>query len=1015
MTRRPNHALRHAFRTPLLAAASALAILTASPAFADCVAGNGGPRDYLCTGTFGLGGNFTDARTVALQGAKMDGLLGISGTTGNIGFSMDAASSIINTQSFFAIQKDGFILSTSNGTIDTNTPSGTGINGSITSMFSWALVAGTTGADSNINLALGSKSTLTGKLGGLSTKVEKNSSIGLTLGGKITSSDGYGVYAQAQDGSVNIKVDGDVITGGDSIDAVTTGKGAINISGAGTIQSATGVGVNAQAIGSGNVSINLSGQIQGSTAGIYAGSNGGDVTVNATGVVTGNDAIVATTKGVGAVTVTTGAGKVTGATGDGIDVSTVNGWATVNVGEGGVSGARSGVAAVTTGTGAIKVQVHGDVSGGTDFGVAAATTSGSIQIDLDAGKFIAGGTAGVLVQTQAGAAKIKNGGTIASTGTGAAVFVDAHKGSATIDNSGTVLGSPDGTAIAVASGTVLVNNTGILYGKVLSNGATTINNTGLWENAAGSYIQFLKNTGTLNMGPLGGTVGVLTVTGDASFGPNSFYNARITTTGNDVILVGGKLKIDGGTIKINSAADVKYERGSRYILMRALGGVTGKFDGVESEMSKFTGLLTYDANNVYLTILLRDFRSFAMTRNQWSVANAIYYASAKLGNGLGGVMMTALNQASDASIAASLTQLSGDGVVTGAANAALQTGHLFTSVMDDQQSLWRDSQPRDVPVRPIAPFAYAPTQTNAAGWPVSRQNYAPAPARRYDGAQRWRVWASGFGGQSSLRGDTSAGSANQKLNSYGGALGFDYQMGSSMLIGMALGGSSSAFNAGNATGSAGGIHVGVYSGFRVQSFYGTASLAYSNYSNKTTRQVGPIGAVAGETEQGSFTSQEVRTRLEIGRRIAHENFAVTPFSAIEIAHLSTSPFIERASGGIGLFTLAFNNQGISSTPTFLGLKAEAKLDLGGALLTPWVSLAWRHEWSASRTQTASLTALPGASFVIIGAKPARDAAQVKAGFNLAVTQQVAIFATFEGEFGASNPVYAGKGGMKVGW
>ena len=221
MTRRPNHALRHAFRTPLLAAASALAILTASPAFADCVAGNGGPRDYLCTGTFGLGGNFTDARTVALQGAKMDGLLGISGTTGNIGFSMDAASSIINTQSFFAIQKDGFILSTSNGTIDTNTPSGTGINGSITSMFSWALVAGTTGADSNINLALGSKSTLTGKLGGLSTKVEKNSSIGLTLGGKIYSSDGYGVYAQAQDGAVNIKVDGDVITGGDGIDAVT--------------------------------------------------------------------------------------------------------------------------------------------------------------------------------------------------------------------------------------------------------------------------------------------------------------------------------------------------------------------------------------------------------------------------------------------------------------------------------------------------------------------------------------------------------------------------------------------------------------------------------------------------------------------------------------------------------------------------------------------------------------------------------------------------------------------------
>ena len=106
---------------------------------------------------------------------------------------------------------------------------------------------------------------------------------------------------------------------------------------------------------------------------------------------------------------------------------------------------------------------------------------------------------------------------------------------------------------------------------------------------------------------------------------------------------------------------------------------------------------------------------------------------------------------------------------------------------------------------------------------------------------------------------------------------------------------------------------------------------------------------------------------------------------------------------------------MASTPSFLGLTAEARLDLGGAILTPWVSLAWRHEWSTTRTQTATLVALPGASFVVIGARPARDAAQVKAGVNFALTQTLALFASFEGEFGAKNPVYAGKGGMKVAW
>ncbi len=1016
MTRRPNLAPRNApsaLQLPLLAAASVLAIVTASPAFAACVPGNGGPRDILCTGIVSLGQNFTDARTVALQGATMDGLLGISASAGNIGFSMDAASSVINNQSFAFIQRAGFVLSTTNGTIDTNTPSGSGIKGSITSLYDVALLAWTRGADSNININTGATSVLTGKLGGLVASVDKNGSINLNLAGKINSSDGYGVYAQAVDGAVNLRVDGDVTTGGDGVDAVTTGKGVINISGAGNIQSTAGAGVNAQAMGSGSISVNLNGQISG-VQGVIAQSHGGDVTVTTGGKVTAGDGILASTTGLGAVTVTTG-GKVTATTGDGIAAQSENGWTVVNVGAGGVAAANDGVVAMATGAGSVKVQVHGDVSGSTGYGVAASTVTGSIEVDLDAGKFISGGLGGVIVQTQTGNATINNAGTISGSNNGAAVIVDANKGSATINNSGKILAGAYEMAIGVVSGAVLVKNSGIIDGTIVSNGVTTVNNTGTWSDAAGSYIQFLKNTGVISMGSDPSKTGLLVVTGDASFGTGSYYNARITATGNDAIYVGGKAMISGGTVQITADQDGTYKRGSRYILLYAKGGVTGQFDAVVSDMSKYTGLLSYDANDVYLTVLLRDFRSFAMTRNQLAVATGIYNGSAKLGGGLGGQMLLALNQASDSSIAASLTQLSGDGVVTGAANAALQTGHLFTSVLDDQQSLWRDSQPRDVVIRRIEPFSYAPTQTNGAGWPVSKQYDAPVRVRRDDGVQRWRVWGSGFGGQSKLRGDTVAGSADQKLNSYGGALGVDYQMGSNMLFGVALGGSSSAFNAGNATGTAAGIHVAAYTGFRVQSFYGTASIAYSNYANKTTRQVGAIGGIAGETEQGSFTSEEVRTRLEIGRRIANDNFAVTPFSAIEIAHLHTKPFIEQASGGVGMFALAFKGQGIASTPTFLGLKAEAKLDLGGAILTPWISLAWRHEWSASRTQTASLSALPGASFVIIGAKPARDAAQVKGGFNLAVTQQVAIFATFEGEFGTQNPVYAGKGGMKVGW
>ncbi|MEI2736671.1 MAG: autotransporter domain-containing protein [Rhodoblastus sp.] len=994
-----------AFGSPLLAAASVAALLVAAPARAGCIPGNGGPRDYLCTGSIGAMA-LPDARTVALKGATGSGGISIAPTAGgNIGFTMDAQSSVKTNY----IGETGVSLITTDGNIDTTTPSGSGINGAITSVAGTALSARTT--NGSINIKTGSGGTLTGgRYGaGVDAYTTGAGAINLDLGGKVS---GYvGINANTADGAINMKVGADVSGGYAGILANASGNGAIAITTTGNV-TAGGFGISA-ASGSGNISLNLGGDVASSALAVSARSGGGDVSINAVGAVTGGDAIIASTTGNGAVTVTTN-GKVTATTGNGLAAQSENGWATVNVGAGGVTAANNGVIAAATGKGSVKVQAHGDISGAAGYGIAAATSSGSIEIDLDAGKFVSGGKAGVIVQTKSGDATINNAGAIAGGAKGAGVIIDVDNGSATLNNSGTIQGGVDGMAIGVASGAALIKNTGVIDGTIVSNGLTTVNNDGTWKNAAGSYIDFLKNTGVIDMGPAGGPTGVLAVTGDASFGPGSFYNARITATSGDAILVGGKATISGGTVKISSD-DGKLQRGSKYILLRALGGLSGQFDGVESDMSKFTGLLSYDDKDVYLTILLRDFRSFALTRNQWSVANAVYWASAKLGVGLGGQLLLALNQASDASVAASLTQLSGDGVVTGAANAALQTGHLFTSVLDDQQSLWRDSQPRDQIVRRIEPFAYAPTRVDGGKWPVSRQNYAPAPVRRDDGVQRWRVWASGFGGHSSLRGDAAAGSADQKLNSYGGALGVDYQMGSSMLLGMALGGSSSAFNAGNATGSAEGIHVGAYTGFRVQSFYGTASVAYSSYTNKTTRMVSAIGAVAGEQEAGKFNSQEVRTRLEIGRRIAADNFAVTPFTAIEIAHLHTKPFIEQAAGGVGMFALSFQGQGVASTPSFIGLKAEARVDLAGAILTPWISLAWRHEWSASRTQTASLAALPGASFVIIGAKPARDAAQVKGGVNLAVTQQVAIFATFEGEFGTKNPVYAGKGGMKVAW
>ena len=72
-----------------------------------------------------------------------------------------------------------------------------------------------------------------------------------------------------------------------------------------------------------------------------------------------------------------------------------------------------------------------------------------------------------------------------------------------------------------------------------------------------------------------------------------------------------------------------------------------------------------------------------------------------------------------------------------------------------------------------------------------------------------------------------------------------------------------------------------------------------------------------------------------------------------------------------------------------------------------------HEFAPYRQIFAGIASLPGAVFLVDGARPARDAAQVKAGGELAIGPRSAIFANFDGEFARTNQLYGGKGGIKV--
>ena len=91
----------------------------------------------------------------------------------------------------------------------------------------------------------------------------------------------------------------------------------------------------------------------------------------------------------------------------------------------------------------------------------------------------------------------------------------------------------------------------------------------------------------------------------------------------DRINVGGAAAIQGGTVQVLAAAG-SYANSTTYTIVRATGGVSGVYAGVTSNFAFLTPTLSYDANDVYLTLALPSQNAFtpsflALTPNQKAV------------------------------------------------------------------------------------------------------------------------------------------------------------------------------------------------------------------------------------------------------------------------------------------------------------------------------------------------------------------------------------------------------------
>jgi outer membrane autotransporter protein len=174
--------------------------------------------------------------------------------------------------------------------------------------------------------------------------------------------------------------------------------------------------------------------------------------------------------------------------------------------------------------------------------------------------------------------------------------------------------------------------------------------------------------------------------------------------------------------------------------------------------------------------------------------------------------------------------------------------------------------------------------------------------------------------------------------------------------------------------------------------------------------------VAGVDQlRAQFNANAWSGRVEGGYRFVSHGFGWTPYAAGQFTTFELPAYAEQAIVGANTFALAYNAKSVTSTRSELGLRTDKSFAMPNGIFTLRGRAAWAHDYNPDRAIAATFQTLPGASFVVNGARQAADAALVTGSAEMKWINGWSIAGTFEGEFSNVTESYAGKGVVRYAW
>lgn len=669
-----------------------------------------------------------------------------------------------------------------------------------------------------------------------------------------------------------------------------------------------------------------------------------------------------------------------------------------------------------------------------------ATNTFTGNVNITAGTVSIAGTANL--GNVANDVIISNGGTLAVTGTTTLANGRAFQlaGLSTIDVASATTTTLQGVVANGASAGTLVKAGGgilLLSGTNTYTGATNVDGGTLRAGSAGAFgastVFSVLSGATLDLNGFNQTFGALSGAGTVT-GANSTISGTLTpgdgTPASSMAIVGNLAFQSGaqyivqvnpttssstnvtGTATLGGAAvTANFANGSyvskKYTILTATGGVSGTFSGLTNTNlpAGFSTSLSYDGNDAFLNLAMNLAPlPTGFNTNQRGVVNALtnYFNT----NGSIPIVFGSLTPAG-------LTQVSGE-TGTGSQQTTFNAMTQFMGVMTDPFIAGRG----ELGAGPSGAIGYAEETLAYA----RKRNPSDALAAIYNKAPPapvfvpgWSVWAAGFGGSQTTDGNTALGSNNTTSNVYGTAVGADYRFSPSTIAGFSLAGGGTTFNVANGgSGRSDLFQAGAFVRHNVGAAYISAALAYG-WQNVTTNRTVTVAGV--DQLRANFDANTYSGRIEGGYRFVSPwmGFGITPYAAAQFTTFNLPAYAENAVSGANTFALRYGSQSVTDTRSELGLRSDKSYALSDAILTLRSRFAWAYDFNPSRAVGATFQTLPGASFVVNGARQAQNSALTTVSAEMKWRNGWSAAASFEGEFSEVTRSYAGKGIVRYAW